>query len=333
MTCSPHPRGWSLETRSDGSSQRLLPAPAGMVPAHHRGAAHRSAAPRTRGDGPTAAAAGLSWTGCSPHPRGWSRNRRAPASCPGMLPAPAGMVPRTSAPAGRPPPAPRTRGDGPFGTWLPQPVPACSPHPRGWSHRECPVALGRTLLPAPAGMVPSSPRRTSRCRPAPRTRGDGPSKRRCSPTSSPCSPHLRGWSHPGRGPDLRSRLLPAPAGSNFKESPVLFRVTLGPLQRIDKGSERRAGHGQGAAGRTFRVADGYARVAWSNLDTGIAVAATRVGRLLPEARGRHRGPHSSFTSRWMRSRERRGSSATAFTLRKSVRKTPSCASLSTKSAP
>ncbi|BCM71200.1 hypothetical protein EASAB2608_06534 [Streptomyces sp. EAS-AB2608] len=73
-------------------------------------------------------------------------------------------------------PAPRTRGDGP---WLRStgPLPSiCSPHPRGWSLGELARLDRKTLLPAPAGMVPTAAGRPAAPPAAPRTRGDGPYK-------------------------------------------------------------------------------------------------------------------------------------------------------------
>ncbi len=132
-TCSPHPRGWSLLPVPAQQRLVLLPAPAGMVPRPPSAGTGPAAAPRTRGDGPAAAASRRSRPFCSPHPRGWSRDRVFRRELGELLPAPAGMVPRQPRPVRSRRPAPRTRGDGPESRgWRPCRT-HCSPHPRGWS--------------------------------------------------------------------------------------------------------------------------------------------------------------------------------------------------------
>ncbi len=163
-----------------------------MVPAAAGGAGVVLAAPRTRGDGPSACSTAGWRAPCSPHARGWSplRQRQAPERA--LLPARAGMVPAPARLPGGGLPAPRTRGDGPpYGNGK-HPSELCSPHARGWSRSG--VRLGRygDLLPARAGMVPDS----TAARPGFWT----------------CSPHARGWS-PLRTARLRTAsLLPARAG-------------------------------------------------------------------------------------------------------------------------
>ncbi len=211
-SCSPRPRGWSPQHRLRLRLGLLLPAPAGMVhrekPWHTR---HRTA-PRARGDGPSAAISVAISDVCSPRPRGWSRQPSGAPTCPGLLPAPAGMVPLAYGGAAGFLAAPRARGDGPGFLLAAFAAVRCSPRPRGWSslrnrgHRET------ELLPAPAGMVPWSGTPTGHRRTAPRARGDGPSLTRAPQYVSTCSPRPRGWSR-GRGRrPLRLELLPAPAG-------------------------------------------------------------------------------------------------------------------------
>ena len=211
-SCSPHPRGWSLEQQREQKPDDLLPAPAGMVPQTKRSGPVACSAPRTRGDGPQATAIAAMTPSCSPHPRGWSHRHGRRRPRPHLLPAPAGMVPsRLRRPPGRSS-APRTRGDGPSVIGPASDRGLCSPHPRGWSRLGLVHARLPLLLPAPAGMVPS-PRSCGRwATAAPRTRGDGPACARSSPAWLPCSPHPRGWSRMGVERNTLDALLPAPAG-------------------------------------------------------------------------------------------------------------------------
>lgn len=107
-----------------------------------------------------------------------------------------------------------------------------APHPRGWSRLPRAALGGRALLPAPAGMVPSSAKAQRAPSAAPRTRGDGPERRPAGPGAHPvlrarrdgpggrvgvgtlklCSPHLRGWSGRIGGQVLRRGVLSTPAG-------------------------------------------------------------------------------------------------------------------------
>ena len=210
--CSPHPRGWSRGPDGDRHRWPLLPAPAGMVPSRRRRSRHARPAPRTRGDGPVLGGAGGVLAGCSPHPRGWSDAGRLGIGYLVLLPAPAGMVPRFSACSAAVRPAPRTRGDGPVAIRELLSLTDCSPHPRGWSQDDRRAGVRRTLLPAPAGMVPNSGSTPPISATAPRTRGDGPAGA-LPPASAPgCSPHPRGWSHRRLVQGGMTWLLPAPAG-------------------------------------------------------------------------------------------------------------------------
>ncbi len=192
--CSPHPRGWSRGLLPRPGVRRLLPAPAGMVPTTGSRRRTGSAAPRTRGDGPSVVPASARAGACSPHPRGWSPEAPAARRAQALLPAPAGMVPTARADPSYLQTAPRTRGDGPGWPTVTRNRAPCSPHPRGWSPRGV-LALGLLpLLPAPAGMVPTSITAGMITDPAPRTRGDSPRLKgwRCGPrVSRSPDPHVR----------------------------------------------------------------------------------------------------------------------------------------------
>ncbi len=151
--CSPHARGWSRREGRGHDVEHLLPARAGMVPATWARRSAAASGPRTRGDGPAGRAGSGPRPVCSPHARGWSPRQRAGPRDDRLLPARAGMVPRSTTSTGCLRPAPRTRGDGPgikaMGGWLK----SCSPH---------------------AGMAPRRSTGSTRPWSAPRTRGDGP---------------------------------------------------------------------------------------------------------------------------------------------------------------
>ncbi len=157
--CSPHARGWSRRRRAIRRSSRLLPARAGMVPKEHGPSPAPSAAPRTRGDGPTQPSASAKAVACSPHARGWSLRAVRVGAAAELLPARTGMVPSGSRPGFRRCPAPRTRGDGPQITSEQADPFCCSPHARGWSLLEDGDRQPEGLLPARAGMVPAPGRR------------------------------------------------------------------------------------------------------------------------------------------------------------------------------
>src|SRR5690606_38927780 len=230
ILCSPHARGWSRTGRRARPRSRLLPARAGTVPRRPRGSPARTAAPRTRGDGPpTWRRLPRPWD-CSPHARGWSLRQHLLTGLLHLLPARAGMVPRRRARRGRRCAAPRTRGDGPGQFPCLAGLLVCSPHARGWSPRAPSTPTSSTLLPARAGMVPMWPAGTRWPRPGPRTRGDGPSTRPRPPRTPTCSPHARGWSRAGplrgRGPALlpaRAGMVP-PARSPCRRSPTAPRT-------------------------------------------------------------------------------------------------------------
>ncbi|SEC10117.1 hypothetical protein SAMN05428943_1031 [Streptomyces sp. 2314.4] len=174
VRCFPHPRGWSQVHLVQEFGGRLLPAPAGLVPAYRLPTLGVAAAPRTRGVGPSLAAVSRLAVRCSPHPRGWSPCQppcRGPSQ---LLPAPAGLVPAPGPSRSGRFPAPRTRGVGPHVDNRLQLLKLCSPHPRGWSPAPGGVTVAPSLLPARAGLVPSASSTPAQRSTAPRTRGVGP---------------------------------------------------------------------------------------------------------------------------------------------------------------
>ena len=165
LNCSPHAREWSPARGPARHRRDLLPARAGMVP------------------GSSGA-----WLHCSPHARGWSHDGGLPLLLGELLPARAGMVPPVACCPATSKPAPRTRGDGPVSGSMPADSAICSPHARGWS-RHCPVPRhAHPLLPARAGMVPTSANSWTPATSAPRTRGYGPTDQVWVDSCQICSP-------------------------------------------------------------------------------------------------------------------------------------------------
>ena len=164
-----------------------------MDPAPARRSPARPGLPRTRGDGPLVRTFPARPLAASPHTRGWTREPRPAPRHQAGFPAHAGMDPAGlgALPAG--PGLPRTRGDGPLCVDEAVPVPAASPHTRGWTRRVDDVTVLRGGFPAHAGMD-----RWARCRAAarrwlPRTRGDGPAGELEPRDVDVASPHTRGW--------------------------------------------------------------------------------------------------------------------------------------------
>ncbi len=186
--CSPQARGWSLPQEGPRCGTCLLPA---------------------RGDGPATGSFATPIWPCSPHPQGWSRNADRLLPEGRLLPAHAGMFPSGLQRGCGGGAAPRARGDVPVSTAVGWTIPYCSPHPRGCSRHDLPGHSGRRLLPAPAGMFPTSASSPPCQRPAPRTRGDVPWATPFGVNWAACSPHPRGCSRdvlePGEGLGLLPR--------------------------------------------------------------------------------------------------------------------------------
>ena len=210
--CSPHPRGCSRRRLRRLRRTGVLPAPAGLFP----GPPSPSRLARA----------------CSPHPRGCSPVPRVPELLPLVLPAPAGLFPRAESAAQRQSGAPRTRGAVPglaprrrrlrCAPRTRGPVPAsggrasdghqCSPHPRGCSRALRVEDRRHRVLPAPAGLFPSTSLRSPEPACAPRARGAVPATNPPAAAVPSCSPRPRGCSQVRQCDRQQNLVLPVPTG-------------------------------------------------------------------------------------------------------------------------
>ncbi len=229
--CSPRTRGWSPPHRLRPLATLVLPAHAGMVPGGGPAPWSSCCAPRARGDGPRSPSTRLPPMTCSPRTRGWSHRRRHVERRRQVLPAHAGMVPRSCAAATSRAGAPRARGDGPQ-TRPPTPTTVqCSPRTRGWSLPAVATGDPLTVLPAHAGMVPAENSSGVPTGSAPRARGDGPSQWAVAYEREGCSPRTRGWSRTRPVPRPPPPVLPAHAGMVPLRSTSARRADRAPRAR------------------------------------------------------------------------------------------------------
>ncbi len=189
---SPRTRGWSLQARLRRRGVQVVPAHAGVVPhPRHAPDAHRQWSPRTRG---------------------WSLADVVDAALPVVVPAHAGVVPSSPANTGRPGSGPRARGGGPYPVNAPAAMDEWSPRTRGWSRRRVHRLQHRRVVPAHAGVVPSTTQRRSSRKGGPRARGGGPTASIMSRWRAWWSPRTRGWSLPSLPQRGGGAVVPAHAG-------------------------------------------------------------------------------------------------------------------------
>ena len=184
-----------------------------MVPSSSRSTRRSCSAPRASGDGPVGAARRPCEHRCSPRERGWSSTACSKSCNDGVLPARAGMVPRT--------------------VRVGAVMSGCSPRERGWSRHGQDQHLARQRAPRASGDGPAhdpqdsarvvcSPRERGwstggRARPiqrarAPRASGDGPASPCVRRAAVTCSPRERGWSSQGVSARQGGGVLPVRAG-------------------------------------------------------------------------------------------------------------------------
>ncbi len=209
---SPRLRGWSPAEHPAGRHRRVVPAPAGVVPPGRGSRRTATGRPRACGGGPGRLDDPQNESVSSPRLRGWSRRLRATLAGPRVVPAPAGVVPPSDAvacPRGR---RPRACGGGPSGSTSIVEGSWSSPRLRGWSPSRPSAAARKSVVPAPAGVVPSLSRMTRSTRGRPRACGGGPGAGVRAQLTLGSSPRLRGWSRSGVHAAAGRKVVPAPAG-------------------------------------------------------------------------------------------------------------------------
>ena len=209
---SPHTRGSSRSRRSASALFPVVPAHAGVFRRNRRHRVGCGRRPRTRGGLPVIEPLQDRGLLSSPHTRGSSRAHRVALACLAVVPAHAGVFPPRwrSAPPGCC--RPRTRGGLPCGPMRPVAGTGSSPHTRGSSCHSRRCWCSDLVVPAHAGVFPTSwptpPRAASR----PRTRGGLPASFPPHVRCSTSSPHTRG-SSVGRDVIVGVRdVVPAHAG-------------------------------------------------------------------------------------------------------------------------
>ncbi len=131
----------------------------------------------------------------SPRTRGWSQAMPERPLLALVVPAHAGVVPRWSTTSTALSSGPRARGGGPTQLTKTEHQAMWSPRTRGWSRCKVTPSEEPHVVPAHAGVVPSSPSPSPTTPCGPRARGGGPA-RFCSPDGwLMWSPRTRGWSH------------------------------------------------------------------------------------------------------------------------------------------
>ena len=192
----------------------------------------REVVPAHAGGGPITPSTVSAGSKSSPRTRGWSYGTLQNTGRVVVVPAHAGVVPRSgparSSSAGRP----RARGGGPAGARGRSGGSGSSPRTRGWSVLHVAGQVRHLVVPAHAGVVPPPARSRSgrRCRPrargggpepddawaygvrsSPRTRG-GPWALLAALSDIASSPRTRGWSRRRAGLPGRPLVVPAHAG-------------------------------------------------------------------------------------------------------------------------
>ncbi len=171
---SPRTRGWPRLAAVGEPTGHMVPAHAGVAPSPARTGRAGSYGPRARGGGPWPGTPQSSHPQWSPRTRGWPRAAGELGHVQPMVPAHAGVAPRSPAGSARTAHGPRARGGGPWSTEPAQICSAWSPRTRGWPLRPHPPHRSPPMVPAHAGVALTRSTTTPRALDGPRARGGGP---------------------------------------------------------------------------------------------------------------------------------------------------------------
>ncbi len=232
-----------------------------------------SGGPRACGGGPWTASGSCTRTAWSPRVRGWSLERATAGYNVGVVPARAGVVPRPACCATRKDCGPRACGGGPmFGSgW--DTLKGWSPSVRGWSLPAQGFDDQGSVVPARAGVVPSS--------------------RVSSISAQAWSPRVRGWSPRGQGRVAVYWWSPRVRGWSGRLGPAMSVPVVVPARAGVVPSAARSGPGTpcgpracgggpccGANSRRTRVWSPRVRgwsLLWSELPQDSGVVPARAG--------------------------------------------------------
>ncbi len=216
---SPHARGSSASGCRRRGRSIVVPARAGIFLAFSTVSVVGGSRPRTRGDLPRCLSAAAASLESSPHARGSSRDDEQVLTFGVVVPARAGIFRMHCISALLIQCRPRTRGDLPVTTSSVRFHCASSPHARGSSPPDRLSRRPGRVVPARAGIFPSTAASSTARTRRPRTRGDLPERRDCHDDVLPSSPHARGSSRGTGAGRARDAVVPARAG--------IFRSLIG----------------------------------------------------------------------------------------------------------
>ena len=190
----------------------VVPARAGVIPDIATALVVNASRPRASGGHPVNSATSVTLSASSPRERGSSYIREQIDRALTVVPARAGVIPRQRLRHGTRPRRPRASGGhpiGPVSTPLDQ---ASSPRERGSSRPGVRSVHGAAVVPARAGVIPSSTSSSPPPTCRPRASGGHPSPSVASSTSPPSSPRERGSSVADRAQQPAQGVVPARAG-------------------------------------------------------------------------------------------------------------------------
>ena len=218
---SPPTRGALGECDGVPGQGGLIPAYAGSTAIRSLGGASGWAHPRLRGEhGEVSGAANVD-RGSSPPTRGAHARRHCRCCSPGLIPAYAGSTKTRCIHRRHEPAHPRLRGEHSYGTQPRAPAEGSSPPTRGAPAPQSRRPRRSGLIPAYAGSTQSWARRPAGLPAHPRLRGEHLSGNGLADGIAGSSPPTRGARGASPKSAVRSRLIPAYAGSTCL---VLLRV-------------------------------------------------------------------------------------------------------------